>query len=192
LLSTARHLEQEGHFQDMNSSQKETLNLLCQVNMIAARIPGSQASKIFVRNEMRSYSGYFGLPQLYFTANPSAAHSPIFQVMYGDSSVDLSKRFPQLVPSHQRALRLAQDPVAAADFFYFSIFCIFKYLFGWDYENQCSVPEGGILGHLRAFYGTPELTERANFHGHFLIWLVGRLNPSEIHKHLHGDNSFKN
>ena len=39
--------------------------------------------------------------------------------MYGDTNVDLTKRFPQLVPSHERAVRLANDPVAAADFFDF-------------------------------------------------------------------------
>ncbi|KAG2142130.1 hypothetical protein BD769DRAFT_52350 [Suillus cothurnatus] len=63
-------------------------------NTMSTRIPGSQSSKIFVRNEIRNYFGYFGLPHVFFTFNPSAAHSPIFQVMYGDKTVDLSARFP--------------------------------------------------------------------------------------------------
>jgi len=66
-------------------------------------------------------------------------------------------------------LRLAQDPVAAADFFEFCIKMLFEHLFGWDFEDHCPKIEGGILGHLRAFYGTPELTERGSFHGHFLL-----------------------
>jgi len=102
--------------------------------------------------------------------------------MCGDETVDLTKRFPHLVPSRERAIRLANDPVAAADFFHFSIMCIFDFLFGWDYEKKCSKKEGGILGHLRAYYGVPELTERANFHGHFLIWLMGGLNPMDLHQ----------
>ncbi|KIM77660.1 hypothetical protein PILCRDRAFT_11920 [Piloderma croceum F 1598] len=56
------------------------------------------------------------------------------------------------------------------------------------------MPEGGILGHLRAFYGTGELTERANFHGHFLLWLVGRFFEffeDIIHHHLPHDNDIK-
>ena len=191
LLSTARHFEHEGKYRDLTNEQREAMNLLKHVNTVAARVPGSQASQIHIRNEIRSYFGYFGMPQLYFTANPSATHSPIFQVMYGDTNVDLTKRFPQLVPSRERAVRLANDPVAAADFFDFSIKCIFEFLFGWDYQKKCSKPEGGILGHLRAFYGVAELTERANFHGHFLLWLTGASNPSQLHKRLAADDEFK-
>jgi hypothetical protein len=182
LLSTARHLEHEGKYQDLSNEQRNAMDLLKHVNTVAACVPGSQASQIHIWNEIRNYFGYFGMPQLYFTANPSATHSPIFQVIYGNTNVDLTKRFPQLVPSHEQAIRLASDPVAATNFFDFSIKCIFEYLFGWDYQKKCSKPEGGILGHLRAFYGTAELTEHANFHAHFLLWLAGALNPSQLHK----------
>ena len=191
LLSTARHLEHEGKYQNLTDEQRNAMNLLKSVNAVSARIPGSHALQIHIRNEIRNYFGYFGMPQLYFTANPSATHSPIFQLMCGDTNVDLSKRFPQLAPSCERALRLAKDPVAAADFFDFSIQCIFEFLFGWDYSKKKSKPEGGILGHLRAFYGTAELTERANFHGHFLLWLMGGLNPSQLHERLATDEDFK-
>ena len=72
-----------------------------------------------------------------------------------------------------RALRVAKDPVAAADFFDFMIRCFFKYLIGWDYDSEKSLPEGGIFGIVNAFCGTSEYTERGNLHGHFLIWLLG-------------------
>jgi len=150
LLSTARHLEHEGRGCDLDDEQRKTFDLLQQVNTIAARIPGSQASKIFVRNEIRSYFGDFGIPHLYFTANPSAAHSPIFQVMCGDQIVDLTKQFPHLVPSQERAIRLANDPVAATDFFYFSIRCIFDFLFGWDYERKMFQKGGWYPGPLES------------------------------------------
>jgi hypothetical protein len=48
----------------------------------------------------------------------------------------------------------------------------------------------GILSHLRAYYGVPELTECANFHGHFLIWLMGGLNQTDLHQQLKGDHEF--
>ena len=191
LQSTAKHLEQNGKYTNLNAAQKQALDLLKHVNTVAAHIPGSQASKILIRNEIRSYTAYFGIPHLFLTVNPSAAHSPIFQVMFGDTSVDLTKRFPLLVPSRERAVRLAKDPVAAADFFDFSITCLFKYLFGWDYKKHKSSPEGGILGHLKAFYGTGELTERGGYHGHILMWLLGGLNPKELHEQFKNDTSFK-
>ena len=97
LESTAKHLEQEGRYSDLDPKQKEAVNLLREVKTIGARIPGSEASKIFTQNEIHSYFGYFGMPHLYFTANPSAVHSPIFQVMVGDVNVDLTKHYPFLV-----------------------------------------------------------------------------------------------
>ena len=191
LCRLADHLENEGSSHVLMPIEKDALSLLRHVNTISARIPGSQAAKIFTRNEIRSYFGEFGLPQLYFTCNPSVTHSPIFQVMVGDDMVDLSSQFPFIVPSKERALRLAEDPVAAADFFEFCISSILQHLFGWDYNTRKSSKKGGILGHLRAFYGTCEFTERGSLHAHFLIWMLGGLNPNEIHRLLKEDSEFK-
>ena len=191
LQSVADHLEREGKYKDLTHEQKDALDLLKHVNTIAARIPGSQATKVFMRNEIRSYCGFFGLPHLYITSNPNATHSPIFQFMFGDETVDLSKRFPILVSARDRALRLAKDPVAGADFFNFCITSIFRYLFGWDYDKRESTPSGGILGKLESFYGSSEFTERGMLHGHFLSWLLGGLNPAEIHNRMHDVDDFQ-
>ena len=191
LRSVADHLENEGKYNNLTAEQKNAMDLLKHVNTIAARIPGSQAAKIFMRNEIRSYCGFFGLPHIYITLNPSAAHSPIFQLIFGDEMVDLSKRFPILVSARERALRLAKDPVAGADFFNFCITSIFQYLFGWDYGKRESTPSGGILGKLNAFYGSSEFTERGILHGHFLLWLLGGLNPADVHRKMRDDEDFK-
>ena len=89
-----------------------------------------------------------------------------------------------MVSARERAIRLAKDPVAAADFYEFSFKCCFEYLLGWDFKKGKSTDTGGIFGHLRAFYGSSEYTECGNLHGHFLIWLAGGLNPSDVHKRL--------
>jgi hypothetical protein len=111
--------------------------------------------------------------------------------MFGDKNVNLSARFPEMVPSRERALRLAKYPAAAADFFEYCMQTVFKYLFGWDYDQKKSTENGGILGKLRAFYGTSELTERGSFHGHFLIWLLGGMNPADLHQKLRGDSAYE-
>jgi hypothetical protein len=59
--------------------------------------------------------------------------------------------------------------------------CLFQFLLGWDYSTSSSTEHGGILGKIHAFYGISELTERGSFHGHFLIWLIGGINPSDLH-----------
>lgn len=188
--SVAKHLENEGKISDLSVEDRNVLDLLKEVNTVAARIPGSEASKLCARNEIRNYIGYFGLPVLYFTANPNAAHSPIFQVMCGDTSVNLDDCFPLLVSGTKRAMRLARDPVGAADFFEFSIHCILQHLFGWNFKTGSSSKRGGILGFLHAFYASTECTERGGLHAHFLLWLLGALNPSELHARLRADPGF--
>jgi hypothetical protein len=111
--------------------------------------------------------------------------------MFGDKTVDLSQRFPVMPSGRERALRLAQDPVAAADFFEFCFRSLFRFLFGWDFDLNCSVETGGILGFIRAFYGTSEFTEHGSLHGHFLIWLEGGLNPSVLHDRLRDSTEYQ-
>lgn len=83
LRRVAEHLQKEKSYSSLSSADCDALNLLNKVNTIAAHIPGSQSSKIYIHNKIHSYFGYFGVPQLYFTC--------IFQVMYGDETVDLTQ-----------------------------------------------------------------------------------------------------
>ncbi|KAJ3967502.1 hypothetical protein EV361DRAFT_807167, partial [Lentinula raphanica] len=157
LLTLAEKLKREHTVTDLTTEEQKAYRLLHEVNIISAKIPGSQASKLTIRHELRSYFGYFGLPHLWFTFNPSAVHSPIFQVFYGDSTINLDDRYPDIIqPRSQRAYRLARDPVAAADFFDFMYHVMFRDLFGWDFKTGKSCADGGIFGHLRAFYGCAE------------------------------------
>jgi hypothetical protein len=129
--SVAKDMENEGKISELSPQEMNVMTLLKEVSAVSAKIPGSSASKLHIRNEIRAYMGYFCLPHLYLTLNPNASHSPIFQVIYGDDMVDLSSRYPALVESAERAIRLASDPVAGADFFDFSIKSIFEHLLGW-------------------------------------------------------------
>ena len=44
-----------------------------------------------------------------------------------------------------------------------------------------------LVYRIRAFYGTSEFTERGSLYGHFFIWLLGGLNPSDHHARLSDD-----
>ncbi len=81
--------------------------------------------------------------------------------------------------------------MAGANFFDFSIESCFEYLLGWDHKNSRSHEEGGILGHLHAFYGSAEYMKHGQLHGHFLIWLDGALNPTEVHDKMCTDKVWK-
>jgi Helitron helicase-like domain at N-terminus len=189
--NVAKQIESETSSIDSSSDHNHVFQLLKHVKLISACIPGSDAAKLLSRNSIRSFFAMFGMPHIFLTLNLCAAHSPIFQLMYGDNTVDLGVHYPILVSASERAIRLAHDPVAASDFFEFSIHTIFQHLYGWDYKSHDTSISGGVLGHLQAWSGTSELTECANLHGHFLIWLLGGLNPDEVHKNLSKHDDFE-
>ena len=116
--------------------------------------------------------------------NPNAMHDPVFQVMSGDQMVDLTQRFPGLADSIERGVRVASDPATCADFFKFKMDAFIEDLLGWDMEHGKSSHHGGVLGKMRAYYGTAEFTDRGQLHGHFLIWLEGGMNPSDVHRKM--------
>ncbi|KAF9017963.1 hypothetical protein BDZ89DRAFT_886648, partial [Hymenopellis radicata] len=67
---------------------------------------------------------------------------------------------------------------------------IFKCLFGWDFDKRRSSLEGGILGHIEAFYSMDELTERGSYHRHCLLTMKGGLNPEELHRRMDDSDEF--
>ncbi|KAG1872384.1 hypothetical protein DFJ58DRAFT_652205, partial [Suillus subalutaceus] len=100
----------------------------------------------------------------FFTLNPSAAHGPISQVMYGDISVDISSRFPQLIGGRERVLHLAHGPVVATVFFEFSWRYCFECLPGWHFKAEKSSVASGFFGQLHAFYGSSKYIECGSLH----------------------------
>jgi DNA-binding ferritin-like protein len=70
LTAVANHLEHEGSITQLSDEQKNVMNLLKQVNKIAAKIPGSQASNIHCRNTIRSYTGVFLYSNFIFHCKP--------------------------------------------------------------------------------------------------------------------------
>lgn len=191
LHSVSHHLEEQGRSADLTMEEKKVFTLLSKVRIISVKITGSEVLKITYRNEIKAYCAHFNIPHIYFTANPDPANSPIFQVVVGDTMVDLDEQFPHMVDYVKCTLRLAANPVAALDFFNFSCKAMMHYLFGWDFAKKHSSPDGGILGHLKAFYGTMELTERGSCHIHYLIILLGGLNPSDMHHRLDDTEDFQ-
>jgi hypothetical protein len=189
LEATANHLRNNGRVTDLTPEQRKAYDCLKQLNIVTGHIPGSPAAKLVDRSSMFAYFGLFGLPQIFLTMNYPTLQSPIFHVMVGDENVDLSSRFPKLPFPEEKARRYADNPVAAADFFLFSMRMFFKHLLGYDMDSGESM--GGILGHVLAHYGKAECTGRGNLHCHHLIWLLGGLNPSDIHNKLDNNQEFQ-
>ncbi|KAE8178994.1 hypothetical protein CF335_g9747, partial [Tilletia laevis] len=138
--------------QNLDPKEKTIMGLLKQCELVSNKVPGSKAMMNRARGDIRGYVGEFGIFQLFLTLNPSPIHSPVFQIFYGDQSTKLELRVPSVPKSNERGIRVANDPVAAFDYFHFHIQAVFKYLFGWDSKTKESTEEGGIFGHLAAFF----------------------------------------
>ncbi|KAE8250676.1 hypothetical protein A4X13_0g4500 [Tilletia indica] len=189
--NVASHLGDGGSMRTLSTEEANVQRLLKKCELVSVRVPGSKAAMNLARAEIRSYIGEHGIFQLFLTLNPSPLHSPVFQVFFGDTGVNLNIPVPMDLSAHERSVRVADDPIAASDYFHFHVHAVFKYLFGWDFERKESTPQGGLLGHLAAFYMVKEHTMRGQLHGHILIWLQGGLNPKQLREKLRDDAAFQ-
>ncbi|KAE8228927.1 hypothetical protein CF326_g6121 [Tilletia indica] len=185
------HLKQGGTMGTLSAEEKRISDLLKRCELMSVHVPGSKAAMNRARADIRGYTGLFGIFQLFLTLNPTPLSSPVFQVFYGDSTVQLDLRMPQIPSAATRAVRVAEDPVAASDFFHFHVAAVMAYLFGWDFKKKRSSEEGGILGQMEAFFLVKEHTMRGQLHGHALIWLKGGINPRPLREKLQEDLEFR-
>ena len=70
---------------DLSIEQRDALDFLSRVNIVNSKVPGLQASKLWVCNSIRSYFTHFGLPHIYLTMNPAPNHSPVFHLCLATS-----------------------------------------------------------------------------------------------------------
>ncbi|EJD49705.1 hypothetical protein AURDEDRAFT_59044, partial [Auricularia subglabra TFB-10046 SS5] len=119
--------------------------------MVQVPIPGSQAMKVKMRNEIRSLCNFLGMPTFFFTFNPADIHHPLFCKMAG-VDISLDERVPEGMPTHrERELLVARNPVAGAKFFHAMMNAFIDILLGDDMPGKC-----GVFGPLRGYYGTVE------------------------------------
>ncbi|KAE8246482.1 hypothetical protein A4X13_0g5770 [Tilletia indica] len=187
----SQHVADGGALDSLTPDEAKIFLLLRKCELVSTHVQGSKAAMNRARADIRAYISKFGIFQLFLTLNPSPVHSPVFQVFYGDRSMELDTSTITLPPAAERAARVADDPVAASDFFHFHVAAVFEFLFGWNVRSRTSKPEGGILGRLAAFFMVKEHTMRGQLHGHILIWLEGGLNPSDLRTHLRSDKTFR-
>ncbi|KAE8228546.1 hypothetical protein CF326_g6517 [Tilletia indica] len=187
----AEHLQAGGSLQSLIGEERQIFTLLKKCELLSVRVPGSKAVMNRARSEIRSYVGEFGIFQLFLTLNPHPEYSPIFQVFCGDEAIDLGTRAPLTSSLSSRLVQVAQDPVAAADYFHFAVAATFQFLFGWDVRAKKSSAKGGILGRLAGFFMVKEHTMRGQLHGHVLLWLEGGINPGDLRQKLGRDSDFQ-
>ncbi|KAE8231702.1 hypothetical protein CF326_g3281 [Tilletia indica] len=187
----SEHLARGGSLKTLSGDEVQIFSLLKKCELVSANVPGSKAVMTRARADIRAYIGKFGIFQLFLTLNPGPSHSPVFQIFFGDRTITLDTKAPSLPTSKARAARVADDPVAASDYFHFHVNAVFQYLLGWDVRKRKSSPDGGLFGRLSAFYLVKEHSMRGQLHCHCLIWLEGGMNPSVLRARMQSDEEFQ-
>ena len=147
-----------------------TLNKLLQhVRTVGGRVMGSAYGRTALRTRLHALIYNQGLPSIFLTINPADIHSPVVLYLAG-VNVDLDNiRMQQMLDTYRRAEIVASHPVATAKFFHILISHILNHLL-----------VGGLLGPLKAYFGTVESQGRGSLHLHLLAWLNHDMKPADL------------
>ena len=156
----------------------KVLRLMKEVNLVTAKVPGSSASRVAMRNEIRVLTTTHGMPSFYVTINPADTHNPIVKFLAG-ANIDIDKMLQDEVPNYwEQSILISSDPAVGAKFFNTYLKAFLQTVLGCTGDELN--PDGGILGTVKAHYGCVEAQGRGSLHCHMLIWIEGALNPNDI------------
>ena len=152
------------------SESNSTLNKLLQyVRTIGGRVMGSAYSRTALRTRLHALIYNQGLPSIFLTINPADIHSPVV-LYFAGVNIDLDNiQMQQMLDTYKRAEIVASHPVATAKFFHILIRNILNTLL-----------VGGLLGSLKAYFGTVESQGRGSLHLHLLVWLNHDMKPADL------------
>jgi hypothetical protein len=143
--------------------------LMKQIKTVGGNVMGSAYSRAALRTQIHALIFNQGLPSIFMTINPADIHSRV-ALYFAGVDLDLDTILPETIPStYERAQIIAAHPVATARFFNVLISSILK----------CMVDKG-VLGPVKAYFGTVENQGRGSLHLHILMWLDHDLTPSQL------------
>lgn len=135
-------------------------------------------NKRALRLEAISMIMQLGQPLFWMTINPNDKTSP-FVMKLGGIDLDVCSRFKDDSPSYvQRLQRIADDPVASADYSHITIQAVMIGLLRFGAKDS----DGGVLGRIKAYVGMTEEQKRLTLHCHLLVWSVGYNDFSNLRK----------
>lgn len=167
-----------------NPAEKQCFELMTYVDHIAGHVKGSNTSRKYQRNEIRSLIYAKGAPVFFVTFAPADFKNPLCLVYCGEN-IDLSDRLPLLRNSNDRLRAIANNPVGAARFFD-KVVQLFV-----DCILRVGDSRPGLFGSTDAYYGTVEAQGRLTLHLHTLVWIKGSPPPQVIRDRLLAESDFE-
>lgn len=143
--------------------------LLQHIKTIGGRVMGSAYSRTALRTRLHGLIYNQGLPSIFLTINPADIHSPIV-LYFAGVNIDLDHLHMQhMLDTYKRAEIVASHPVASAKIFHLLITAIVNTLL-----------VGGVLGPIKAYFGTVESQGRGSLHLHLLAWIDHEMKPTDL------------
>jgi hypothetical protein len=133
------------------AEEQKILNLMKQVNIVTSNVPGTSASRVTMRNEIRGLMIEKGMPSFFITINPADIYNPIVKFL-GGAEINLNNILPEQVSNYpEQAILVAKNPFVAAKFFNIYMKAFISAVLGYEPDERKI--EGGILGLVKAYYG---------------------------------------
>jgi len=172
-----------------SDDERQVIDLLKEVKVISANIPGSAASRLTMRNEIRANILSLGVPSFYVTVNPADVYNPIVRFLSG-SDIDIDNLLSHEIPTYwDQAKVVARNPCIAAEFFDTYINAFISAILGYDPKQRSLTP--GILGVARAYYGCVEAQGRGSLHCHMVVWVHGGMTSDQIRERAMADVAWR-
>ena len=161
-----------------SAESNSRLNKLLQhIKTVGGRVEGSAYSRTALRTQIHALIFNQGLPSIFLTINPADIHSPV-ALYFAGIELDLDNiQMEQLMNTYKRAEIIASHPVATAKYFHLLITNILN-----------TMISGGVLGPIKAYFGTVESQGRGSLHLHLLIWLDHDMKPADLKDNIQDMN----
>jgi uncharacterized protein YfiM (DUF2279 family) len=160
-----------------SDSRVTLLRKMVQITM--QKVMGSDAARALNRSKIWSTSLYMNPMNLWMTLNFVDRHYPICQVFAGQQiNMDNLQNIIGLT-AQERARNVADNPFAAAQFFFFLAQTVLETLFGFRPKGELGDSEMGVLGRGNAYFGAVEAQGRGSLHLHLIMWLRDSPNAEE-------------
>ena len=120
------------HTTAYSDSEWRVLRFMKEVKLVNGHVPGSNAARLAMRNEIWALMLSHGLPSFFITINPADVYNPLVKFLAG-KEIDLDNLLPTDVPKYwDQTLLVANNPVVAAKFFNIYIQAFIKSILGYD------------------------------------------------------------
>ena len=193
---------------DCDSDLKEAL---AELMVFTTDVVGSDGARAKLRHEQSGFCLMFGPSGGFLTPNVSDVRNPLVVVLHGGGieerfEINLFEESPDMPSAREMLQIVADDPVAQARFFIFSMRLFCEHVLGSGPVDDClrhngwrdgpAFPDGfaastlgGAFGIVAAYHGPIEEQARLSLHPHINLWFVNTTSQAWLRHILRGDTA---